>query len=137
MVSAITRASRHYRHHLPEQAPARRVTYVTCDANDARRGVTREVTRVTRKKLASPVRVTTFCPSGGREAPLGDANDARRGHPLPPPFWNRWEPPAPRLPRALPREHPLFASPASPPPKGAERSHHVLPSPRAREERHS
>lgn len=137
MVSAITRTSRHYRHPHPEQAPARRVTYVTSDASDARRGVTREVTRVTRKKLTSPVRVTTLCPSGGREAPLGDASDARRGHPLPPPFWNRWGLPAPRPLRALPREHPLFASPASPPQEGAERSRHVLPSPRAREERHS
>ena len=96
MVSAVTRASRHYRHHLPEQSPAPRVTYVT-----------------------------------------NDANDARRGHPLPPPFWNKWGLPAPRPPRALPREHPLFASPASSPQEGAERSHHVLPSPRAREERHS
>lgn len=137
MVSAVTRASRHYRHHLPEQSPAPRVTYVTNDANDARRGVTREVTRDRREKFASPVRVTILCPSGGRETPLGDANDARRGHPLPPPFWNKWGLPAPRPPRALPREHPLFASPASSPQEGAERSHHVLPSPRAREERHS
>lgn len=96
MVSAITRASRHYRHTHPEQAPARRVTYVT-----------------------------------------SDANDARRGHPLPPPFWNKWGLPAPRPTEALPREHPLFASPASLPHEAGERSCHVFLSLRAREERRS
>lgn len=135
MCSAITRASRHTVTQDSEHAPARRVTYVTSDANDARRGVTREVTRMTWDRLASPVRVTTLCPSGSREATLGDANDARRGHPLPPPFWNRWGLPGPTPTEVLPREHPLFASPASPPQEGAERSRHVLPSPRAREER--
>lgn len=137
MDSAITRASRHYRHHLPEQSPAPRVTYVTNDANDARRGVTREVTRDRREKLASPVRVTTLRPPGGREAPLSDASDARRGHPLPPPFWNRWGLPGPKPTEALPREHPLFESPASPPHEAGERSCHVFPSLRVREERRS